>query len=70
MKKKVDTSSPEHKRQLAIILSLMFVLTALGGAILSYKINEAETKNAKFLKESGRASENPISPNYREHHKK
>ncbi len=50
MKEKIDTSSPEYKRQLAIVLIAMILLTALGGALLSYRITKAETKNAAIIK--------------------
>ena len=50
MKKKIDTSSPEYKRQLAIVLSVLIFLTVFGGLLLSSRINEAETKNAAFIK--------------------
>lgn len=50
MKKEIDTSSPEYKRQLAIVLTVLIFLTVLGALLLSSRINEAETKNAAFLK--------------------
>ncbi len=50
MKKKIDKSSPEYKRQLKIVLSILIVLTVFGGLLLSHRIDEAETKNAAYLK--------------------